>query len=98
MTHPRIYSGTKKSSQASQDKARSSMSGSSSYPSKSITECFGAYVKRKSDSPCAREFTKAVGYFIAKDLMPISVVQGDGFHKCLILVTNYQAERPYQTE
>ena len=79
MTHPHIYNGTKKSSQASQDKAKSSASGSSSFPSESITECFGAHEKYKSDSPCAKELTKAVGYFITKDLMPISVVLGDGF-------------------
>ena len=80
MCHPRTYSGTKK---ANQDKAKSSASGSSSLPSKSITKCFVAYEKYKSDSPRAKELTKAVGYFIAKDLMPTSVVQGDGFHKLL---------------
>ena len=36
-----------------------------------------------SDSPRAKELTKAVGYFITKDLMPTSVVQGDGFHKLI---------------
>ena len=80
MCHPRIYSCTKKESQ---DKAKSSVSGSSSLPSKSITECFVVHEKYKSDSPRAKELTKAVGYFIAKDLMPTSVVQGDGFHKFL---------------
>jgi len=31
----------------------------------------------KSDSLHAKELTRAVGYFIAKDLMPTGVVQGD---------------------
>ena len=80
MCHPRIYSCTKK---ARQDKAKSLANGSSSLPSKSITECFVAHEKYKSDSPHAKELTNAVEYFIAKDLMPTSVVQGDGFHKLL---------------
>ena len=43
--------------------------------SKKITECFVAHEKYNSDSPCAKVLTKAVGYFIAKDLMPTNVVQ-----------------------
>ena len=82
--HPRIYSLTKKASQASQEeKAKSSANGSSSHYSKKITECFVAHEKYNSDSPRAKVLTKAVGYFIAKDLMPTSVVQGDGFQKLL---------------
>ena len=41
------------------------------------------YEKYNNDSPCAKELTKAVKYFIAKDLMPTSVVQGNGFRKLL---------------
>ena len=83
LCYPHVYSGIEKSSQASQDKAKSLASGSSSVPSKNITECFIAHEKYKSDSPRAKELTKAVGYFIVKDLIPTSVVQGDGFHKLL---------------
>ena len=68
--------------QAKQDASPSSFECSSSN-SKSIKECLSGYKKYNSDSPCAKELTKAVGYFIAKDLMPTSVVQGDGFHKLL---------------
>ena len=41
------------------------------------------YQKCNNDSPRAKELTKAVGYFIAKDLMPTSVVQVNGFRKLL---------------
>ena len=82
MCHPCIYSLTKKASQGSQEeKAKSSASGSSSHHSKKITECFVAHEKYNTDSPCAKVLTKAVGYFIAKDLMPISVAQGNSFQK-----------------
>ena len=39
----------------------------------SIKECSLGHEKYNSDSPYAEELTKAVGYFIAKDLMPTSV-------------------------
>ena len=78
--HPRVYSDMKK--QAKQDASPSSYECSSSN-SKSIKECLSGYEKYNSDSPRAKELTKAVGYFIAKDLMPTSVVQGDGFRKLL---------------
>ena len=68
--------------QAKQDASPSSYECSSSN-SKSIKECLSGYEKYNSDSPHAKELTKAVGYFIAKDLMPTSVVQGDGFRKLL---------------
>ena len=48
-----------------------------------VRKCFVAHEKYNSDSPRAKVLTKAVGYFIAKDLMPTSVVQGDDFHKLL---------------
>ena len=78
--HPRVYSDMK--NQAKQDASPSSYECSSSN-SKSIKECLSGYEKYNSDSPRAKELTKAVGYFIAKDLMPTSVVQGDGFRKLL---------------
>ena len=84
MCHPRSYSLTKKASQASQEeKAKSSANGNSSHHNKKIPEFFVAHEKYNSDNPCAKVLTKAVGYFIAKDLMPTSVVQWDGFHKLL---------------
>ena len=68
--------------QAKQDALSSSCECSSSN-SKSIKECLSGYEKYNSDSPCTKELTKVVGYFIAKDLMPTGVVQGDGLRKLL---------------
>ena len=67
------YSHTKKASQTNkEEKAQSSASGSSSHYSKKILECFVAYEKYNSDSPHTKVLTKALRYFIAKDLMPTS--------------------------
>ena len=76
--HPRVYSDMKK-----QAKQSSTGGEGTSSSSKSIKECLSGYEKYNSDSPRAKELTKAVGYFIVKDLMPTSVVQGDGFHKLI---------------
>ena len=74
----RVYSDLKK-----QAKQSSTSNEGTSSSSKSIKECLSGYEKYNSDSPHAKELTKVVGYFIAKDLMPTSVVQGDGFHKLI---------------
>ena len=37
--------------------------------------------KLPTDSKTAQDITKAVGYFIAKDMMPLNVVYGVGFRK-----------------
>ena len=55
--HLRIYSLTKKASQASQEeKAKLSASGSSSHRSKKITECFVAHEKYNSGNPSLVNF------------------------------------------
>ena len=76
--HPRDYSDMKK-----QAKQSSTGGEGTSSSSKNIKECLSGYEKYNSDSPRAKELTKALGYFIVKDLMPTSVVQGDGFHKLI---------------
>ena len=44
-----------------------------------ITDAFSAATKMPSSSKRAKELTNAIGYFIAKDMQPVSVVQGTGF-------------------
>ena len=45
----------------------------------SVRKCLERQLKFPANSQCATELTKSVGYFIAKDLMPLSVVEGEGF-------------------
>ena len=80
--HPRVYSDVKKQTKQ-KDESSSASKECNSSNSKSIKECLSGYEKYNNDSPRAKELTKAVGYFIAKDLMPTSVVQGGGFRKLL---------------
>ena len=44
-----------------------------------ITDAFSAATKMPNSSKRAKELTNAIGYFIAKDMQPVSVVQGGGF-------------------
>ena len=44
-----------------------------------ITDAFSAATKMPNSSKRAKELTDAIGYFIAKDMQPVSVVQGAGF-------------------
>ena len=44
-----------------------------------ITDAFSAATKMPNSSKRAKELTDAIGYFIAKDMQPVSVVQGTGF-------------------
>ncbi len=46
---------------------------------KSISEAFNLVTKFPASSSKSKELTNAVAYFIAKDMQPISVVQGVGF-------------------
>ena len=43
-----------------------------------ITDAFSAATKMPNSSKRAKELTDAIGYFIAKDMQPVSVVQGAG--------------------
>ena len=49
--------------------------------------------KLPTDSKTAQNITKAVGYFIAKDMMPLNVVHGVGFCK-MVEKLNPQYELP----
>ena len=40
---------------------------------------FAKQEKYQPDSTRSKELTKAVGYFVAKDMMPLNVVHGKGF-------------------
>ena len=40
---------------------------------------FAKQEKYQPDSTRLKELTKAVGYFVAKDMMPLNVVHGKGF-------------------
>ena len=44
-----------------------------------ITDAFSAATKMPNSSKRAKELTNVNGYFIAKDMQPVSVVQGGGF-------------------
>ena len=44
-----------------------------------IRDAFSAATKMPNSSKRAKELTDAIGYFIAKDMQPASVVQGAGF-------------------
>jgi len=44
-----------------------------------ITDAFSAATKLPNSSKGAKELNDAIGYFIAKDMQPVSVVQGAGF-------------------
>ena len=56
-----------------------------------IANVFNAVAKLPSSSKKAKQLTDAVGYFIAKDMQPISVVQGSGFkHMLYCLEPRYQ--------
>ena len=44
-----------------------------------ITDAFSAATKMPNSSKRAKELTDAIGYFIAKDMQPVSVVQDAGF-------------------
>ena len=44
-----------------------------------LTDAFNATTKLPHSSKRAKELTDAIGYFIAKDMQPVSVVQGVGF-------------------
>ena len=49
----------------------------------SLRTCLEHELKYPANSKRALELTKSVGYFIAKDLMPLSVVEVRGFAICL---------------
>ena len=57
----------------------------------SLCTCLQRQLKFPANSQRAIELTTSVGYFIAKDLMPLSVVKGEGF--CNMLE---KLERRYQ--
>ena len=86
---PGVYSDLKKQAKQSLTSGKGTSSSSIS-----IKECLSDYEKHNSDSPRAKELTKAVGYFIAKDLMPTSVVQGDGFHKLIERLSSLSIAKP----
>ena len=44
-----------------------------------FTDAFSAATKLPNSSKRDKELTDAIGYFIAKDMQPVSVVQGAGF-------------------
>ena len=44
-----------------------------------IMVAFSAATKLPNSSKKAKELTDAIGYFIAKDMQPVSVLQGAGF-------------------
>ena len=44
-----------------------------------ITDSFSAATKMPNSSKRAKELTDAIGYFIAKDMQPVSMVQDAGF-------------------
>ena len=44
-----------------------------------ITDAFSAATKMPNSSKRAKELTDAIGYFIAKDMQPVSVIQDAGF-------------------
>ena len=57
----------------------------------SLRTCLEHELKYPANSKRAVELTKSVGYFIAKDLMPLSVVEGEGFcHMLEKLEPRYQ--------
>ena len=73
-----LNSVVKKADATVQEHDQSSSSGQAK-----ITGTFNALTKLPSSSKRAKELTDAVGYFIAKDMQPISVVQGAGFQYML---------------
>ena len=68
-----LSSVVKKADATAREHNQSSSSGQAK-----ITGTFNALTKLPSSSKRAKELTDAVGYFIAKDMQPISVVQGTG--------------------
>ena len=48
-----------------------------------ITDAFSVATKLPSSSKRAKELTDAIGYFIAKDMQPVSLVQGVGFQQMM---------------
>ena len=44
-----------------------------------ITDAFSAATKSSNSCKRAKELTNAIGYFNAKDMHPVSVLQGAGF-------------------
>ena len=44
-----------------------------------IDSLFSKQEKYQPDSSKSKELSKAVGYFVAKDMMPLNVVHGKGF-------------------
>ena len=77
---------------------RSSSSDSSLLKPGSSSQAGLAYFFKKqkklpTDSKTAQNITKAVGYFIAKDMMPLNVVHGVGFCK-MVEKLNPQYELP----
>ena len=67
--HPRVYSNLQKPKQSTE-----ASSSCSSKPPQSINRWFANQEKLRPDSPRAKELSKSVGYFIAKDMMPLNVV------------------------
>ena len=56
-------------------------SGTSNMPGQqSILNSFSIQTKLATTSKRARDITESIGYFIAKDMRPINIVEGTGFH------------------